>query len=210
MFSMHKSFDMTRSAHHDRIAPVRIARRVAVLAVCSLATACGGGESSQGGQPPAVPVILLTLQPEPVERIGEFVGTIKSRRSTTIQPQAEGFLTRILVASGTRVRPRTPLFEIDAAAQQAAVASLEAQRVAREADATYAQQQVARAKALFDVGAMSRQEHEQAVAQQQTAEAQLRSVQDQIRQQEAELAYYRVVAPTSGVIGDVPVRLANE
>ena len=39
---------------------------------------------------PPMPVEMVTLEPKPVELVGEFVGTVKSRRSTTIQPQAEG------------------------------------------------------------------------------------------------------------------------
>ena len=78
------------------------------------------------------------------------MGTIKSLHSITIQPQAEGFLTRIAVKSGDRVTPGTLLFEIDAASQQAAVAALESTRAAREADAAYARQQAQRAQTLLD------------------------------------------------------------
>ena len=86
------------------------------------------------------------------------------------------------------------------------MAVLEGIHAAREADATFAKQQAARAKTMLDVGAGSQQEYDQAVAQQKAAEAQLKAVEDQIRQQQAELAYYRVTAPTAGVIGDIPVR----
>ena len=158
---------------------------------------------------PPVPVELVALEPQPIEQIGEFLGTIKSRRSTTIQPQAEGFITRILVSSGARVSPGTALFEIDATTQRAAVASLEAQRASREADVTYAQQQAERTRSLLEVGAVSQQEFEQAATQQKTAEAQLKSVEDQIQQRQAELDYHRVAAPTRGVVGDVPVRVGD-
>ena len=153
-----------------------------------------------------MPVEIVTLQPKPVEQTGEFVGTIKSRKSTTVQPQAEGIITHISVKSGDHVTPGAPILEIDAGPQRAAVSVLEGIHAAREADATFAKQQAARAKTMLDVGAGSQQEYDQAVAQQKAAEAQLKAVEDQIRQQQAELAYYRVTAPTVGVIGDVPVR----
>ena len=38
------------------------------------------------------------------------------------------------------------------------------------------------------------------------AEAQLRTVQEQIRTARTDLAYYRVTAPTAGIVGDIPVR----
>ena len=38
------------------------------------------------------------------------------------------------------------------------------------------------------------------------AEAQLRTVEEQIRTSRTDLGYYRVTAPTAGVVGDIPVR----
>jgi RND family efflux transporter MFP subunit len=194
---------------------VRRAGRSSIGAVVTASTlltaACGGGAPAgppPGGMP-AMPVEALTLTGTPVERTAEFVGTIKSRRSTTIQPQAEGFLVRILVTSGTRVSAGTPLFEIDAPAERAALSALESTRAVREADAEFARQQAERAKQLLTVGAMSQQEFEQAATSQRTAEAQLRAAQEQIRQQQAQLDYFRVVAPAAGVVGDVPVRVGD-
>ncbi|HUF47964.1 MAG TPA: efflux RND transporter periplasmic adaptor subunit [Vicinamibacterales bacterium] len=196
--------------------PVHARAFLALVAMAAAAAACGGaprGAPGAGGPPggalPPMPVQIVPLVLEPIERTTDFVATIKSRQSTTIQPQAEGFITRIAVASGRRVSPGDLLFEIDAQSQQAAVASLESLKAAREADAAFARQQAERAKTLHGVGAVSLQELEQALAQQKAAEAQLQAVEEQIRQQRAELAYYRVVAPTAGIVGDVPVRVGD-
>jgi RND family efflux transporter MFP subunit len=192
-----------------------------VLFVLAVSAAACGGSTPDGGTPggaaagggrgamPPMPVEIVTLTEQPVEDTGEYVGVLKSRRSTTIQPQVEGILTRILAASGDRVSAGTPLFEIDAAPQQAGLASLQSVRAARQADAALAAQQAQRAQALFDVGAMSQQELEQAAATRKAAEAQLNAVEEQIRQLQAELAYYRVTAPTAGVIGDIPNRVGD-
>ena len=166
------------------------------------AAGAGGGR----GAAMALPVEAVTLAPKPVEQVTEFVGTIKSRHSITIQPQVEGFLTRIAVKSGDRVRPGAVLMEIDAGPQQAALGSLESVLAAREADAAFARQQAQRMKSMLDIGAASQQEYEQAQTAQKTTEAQLKAVQEQIRQQKSELGYYKVTAPTAGVIGDIPVR----
>lgn len=164
--------------------------------------AAGGGRGGGAG----MPVEVIALAPRPIDRFGEFVGTFRSQRSTTIQPQAEGFLTRVLVKSGDRVSPGTPLFEIDSSALRVAVSGLQSVRAAREADAAFARQQAERAKTLLAVGAASQQEFEQATTQQKTAEAQLKAVDEQIRQQQTELDYYRVTAPTAGIVSDIPVR----
>jgi RND family efflux transporter MFP subunit len=134
---------------------------------------------------------------------------VKSRRSTTVQPQVEGFVTRILVKSGDRVGPGTPLMQIDAGMQQAAVANLESVRAARQADVEYAQQQATRMKTLLEAGAASKAEMEQAQTALSTTQAQLKAAEAQIRQQKVALAYHQVTSPTAGVVGDIPVRVGD-
>ena len=186
-----------------------------VYAVIALSAACGGGGGSAppaGGAPAggaaamALPVQIETLDAKPIEQVSEFVGTIKSRRSTTIQPQVEGLITHIHVKSGDRVKAGADLMEIDSRPQQAALASLQSVKAARDADVAYAQQQVKRVKSLLDAGAASQQEYDQATTQLKTAEAQQKALEEQIRQMQTELAYYVVTAPTNGMVGDVPVR----
>jgi RND family efflux transporter MFP subunit len=187
-----------------------VAVALAVFGTCG-AAGCGGKAPAGAGPagPPPAAVEALTLTAAPVEHTSEFVGTVKSRASTTIQPQVEGLITKILVASGARVKPGDPLMEIDADRQRAAVASLQGERAARQATLGLAQQQADRAKTLLDAGAGSQQEYDQAAAGLASAQAQVKAIEEQIRQQQVELAYYRVTALTAGVVGDIPVRVGD-
>ena len=154
-------------------------RSVAVAFACHALVACGRSTpegQGPGGPPggmPAMGVEVVTLATKPVEETTEYIGTVKSRRSITIQPQVEGFLTRIAVRSGDRVRSGTVLMEIDAGRQEAAVATLEAQRAARESDLAYWKQQSARLETLLKAGAVSQQEYDQAMSTLRSGEAQL-------------------------------------
>lgn len=158
---------------------------------------------------PPMPVEIVTLTAKPIEQTSEFVASLKSRRSATIQPQVEGFITRIAVRSGQSVSAGAVLFEIDSAPEQAALASLQSMRPLRESDVEFARQQVERNKTLLDAGAISQREVEQFEAQLRSAEAQLKTLDDQIRQQRSQLDYYRVTAPIAGTIGDVPVNVGD-
>jgi RND family efflux transporter MFP subunit len=184
------------------------ARARLVIALALAAAACG---RATGGPPGgfAMPVEVVTLAERPVEQSTEYVGTVRSRRSTTVQPQVEGFVTRILVRSGDRVQPGTPLMRIDASKQRAAVAGLESVRAAREADAQLARQQHERAKTLLAAGAASAAELEQAQTALRTAEAQLRAMDAQIEEQRVALGYHQVTSPAGGVVGDIPVRVGD-
>ena len=172
------------------------------------APAASGGRGGGGAQPPT-PVEIVNLTPKPVEQTSEFIGTIKSRRSTDIQPQVEGFITRIAVKSGDRVNEGAVLFEIDSRMAQAGITSLESVRAQREIDVTYARQEADRAKKLLDAGAGSQMDADRAANALKAAEAQLRTAEEQIRQARTELGYYRVTSPTAGIVGDIPVRLGD-
>jgi RND family efflux transporter MFP subunit len=172
-----------------------------------LACACGRAQAPAG--PPAMNVEAVTLAEHPVEQTSEFVGTVRSRRSTTVQPQVEGFVTRILKQSGDRVQPGTVLLEIDPQIQQAAVSNLESQRSARLAELQYARQQAERLKTLLAAGASSQAEMEQAQTALDTSESQLKALEAQISQQRVTLSYHLVKAPVAGLLGDIPVRVGD-
>ena len=176
-----------------------------------LLSGCGGDPNAQGagGGPGAFPpmeVQTVVLEPKPIAQSSEFVGTIRSLRSTTVQPQVDGIVRQVFVRAGDRVAAGQPLIQIDPDKQQASVTATESQRASREADLAFAKQQLARMQKLFEAGAVSRAELEQAETTQKTAEAQLAAVQSQIREDQVELQYYRVTAPSAGVIGEVVVR----
>ncbi|HUU33075.1 MAG TPA: efflux RND transporter periplasmic adaptor subunit [Vicinamibacterales bacterium] len=181
----------------------------AVIAGCSRPSQAPGAGGPPGGAFPPMAVDVVPLAVKQVEQTSEFIGTVKSRRSATVQPQVEGFVTRIAARSGDRVRAGAVLMEIDAGRQQAAVGTLEAQRAARDADLAYWKQQAARLATLLQAGAVSQQEFDQADAQRRAGEAQLAAVDQQIREQRVELGYYRVLAPAAGVVGDIPVRVGD-
>ena len=185
-----------------------------LTAVLALSAACGGADQAgpagpPGGQMPPMPVEVVTLAPKPLEQTTEYVAAVKSRQSATIQPQAEGFITRIAVRSGQVVARGAVLFEIDAAPEQAALASLQTMRPMREAEVDFARQQVQRNRTLLAAGAVSQREVEQFETQLRAAEAQLKTLDEQIRQQASQLNYYRVTAPIAGTVGDVPVNVGD-
>ena len=174
-------------------------------ASCGGGDAAGGGAGAGGGMP-AMAVEIATLEAKPIEQTTEFVGTVKSRRSTDIQPQVEGFITRITAKPGQRLAAGALLMEIDSRVPQGQLAGLESIRSQRELDVTYARQEADRASKLLTAGAASQMEADRAANDLKAAEAQLRTIQEDIRTARTDLAYYRVTAPTAGIVGDIPVR----
>ena len=186
------------------------ATSAAIVAALLLTSGCTRGQTSGPQGFPPVTVKLATVRASDIEDASEYVASLKSLHSTTIQPQIDGQITQIYVKSGDRVKEGAPLLQIDPRRQQAAVSSQEAERAAREANVTFARQQRQRASELFAAGAISKQELEQAETALRTAEANLQALQAQVQQQQVQLRYYTITAPTAGVIGDIPVRVGNQ
>jgi RND family efflux transporter MFP subunit len=165
------------------------------------AAPAGGG---RGGGPAGVTIV--TLENKPIEEASEFISTVRSLNSTTVQPQVEGRITRIYVKSGDVVKAGAPLLQIDPEKQTATLRNTESQRAAREADVTYWKSQVGRLQSLLKAGAISQNEFDTAQHNLESAQANLAALDAQVREGSVQLQYYHVTAPAPGVVGDLAVR----
>jgi RND family efflux transporter MFP subunit len=186
----------------------RVAVILAVI-LAALAAGCAQKQAAGGQGEPAVAVKTVVVEPVSIPDSSEYLATLKSRHSTALNPQVEGAVTRIFVKSGDRVKVGTPLMDIDPLKQQATLSSQEASRAAQESNVRFAQIQWERSQKLYAAGVTSRQEYDQAKTNLEMAQEQLRSLEHQVREQQVQLHYYSVVAPTDGIIGDIPVRVGD-
>jgi RND family efflux transporter MFP subunit len=197
--------------HHFH--PIRPLRALALAVLILGSSSCGKSAEQPGGgaqaAPPPTGVQIVTLAAKDVPQSSDFIATVRSLRSTTVQPQSEGIITNIFVKAGDRVKAGAPLVQINAERQQAAVRSAEANRTGTEADVQYWRQQTKRFESLLGAGAISRQEFEQAQNSLRTAEARLSSLEAQVSEGRVELGYYRVEAAQSGIVGEIPVRTGD-
>ena len=180
-----------------------------LLVLCALG--CGGKQPAQaaGAAGRAMPVQMVVAEPKDVNDTTEYVATLKSRSSTTISPQVDGQITQIKVKSGDHVATGELLMVIDPLKQQATVGSQEASRASKEANLRYASQQLERVKKLYAAGVVSKQDLDQAQTAYDAANADLRALDAQVREQQVQLQYYHVKAPTSGIVGDIPVHVGD-
>lgn len=184
---------------------------VSLFAVVLAALTGGCGQKQVAGDQGDPPVVVKTVvvQPVSIPDASEYLATLKSRHSTALNPQVEGQVTHIFVKSGDRVKAGAPLMEIDPLKQQATLSSQEASRAAQESNVRFAQIQWERSQKLYAAGVISKQEFDQAKTNLDTAQQQLRSLEQQVREQQVQLRYYSVVAPTDGIVGDIPVRVGD-
>jgi RND family efflux transporter MFP subunit len=156
-----------------------------------------------------MPVKVQAVATHDVADTAEYVATIKSRNSATIMSDVEGWISAIHVHSGDFVKKGQTLMEIDPRRQQAQVSSYDSQRASKQANLAWAKSQLARAQGLWDSGVISKQDFDQAQTSYDAALADVKSMDAQVSQQQVQLKYYSVFAPTDGIIGDIPVHVGD-
>jgi RND family efflux transporter MFP subunit len=165
--------------------------------------------SGEGGAGEAMPVQVQVVESKPIAETTEYLALLKSRHSATINPQVEGYITRIFVKSGDHVPAGAALLQIDPLKQEAMVNSQEATRLAQESNLNLARVNLERAKKLAEAGVIAKSDLDNAQTNYDTAVAQLKSLEHQVEQQKVELRYYKVSAPMDGIVGDIPVRTGD-
>src|SRR5208283_1458559 len=157
----------------------------------------------------AMPVQTMAVSIQPVPDGSEYVSTIKSRRSATLQPQVDGRLTQIGVRSGDRVQSGQVLMEIDPLHETAAVASAKATERQKKAVYDFNSTEIERQKKLFDAGVTSRDVYDQAQQAFDNAKADYEAAVETRKTDEEQLAYYTIRAPFDGIVGDIPVHVGD-
>ena len=162
-----------------------------------------------GGAMQAMPVQTVAVSLAPVPQSSDYVATIKSRRSATLQPQVDGRLTDIKVHSGEHVSAGQVMMTVDPLHQQASVDAQRATEKQKKAVYDFNSIEIERQKKLFDAGIISRDVFDQAQQAYDNSKADYESAVASRKTQEEQLAYYTIRAPFDGVVGDIPVHIGD-
>ncbi len=179
------------------------------FAVLFLAGCGGKAADGQATGPQAMPVQIQVVESREITNSTEYLSILKSRHSANINPQVEGYITKIFVKSGDRVAEGAPLLQVDPLKQEAAVQSQEMELSAQEADVHLAQITMERNKKLVADKVISQAEFDNAQMTYEHAVARLRSLEHQVQQEKVQLRYFEVKAPMAGIVGDIPVRVGD-
>ncbi|ABK19350.1 efflux RND transporter periplasmic adaptor subunit [Syntrophobacter fumaroxidans] len=161
---------------------------------------CGRGKSS--APPPAVPeVSVVAVQPEQVVLTVELPGRTAPHLVAEIRPQVNGIIQKRLFKEGSDVKAGQVLYQIDPASFQAALDNAKASLARAEANRPAIRLRVERYKELLADKAVSRQDHDDAVASLKQADAEVELWKAAVESARINLGYTRVMAPISGRIG---------
>lgn len=180
---------------------------VLAVAVMTLLSACGNKEANNAqaaqGAPQAVPVHVVSINAQTMPVTIDTVGQTLGSKEVEVRARVGGILLKRLYNEGESVKAGAPLFQIDPVPYQNALAQAKAQLAQLKAKADQTAREEARLKPLADERAISQKEYDDALSSLQTARAALQGVEAQVRDAELNLSYTKVVAPVSGVTGQI-------
>ena len=178
----------------------------ALAASLVLLTACSGKDQAPpAGGMPALPVTVLEMQPTKAETSIEAVAQTEGAREVEVRARVGGILMKRVYEEGATVKAGQPLFQIDRAPPEVAVAQARAQLAETKARADQTQREAARLKGLLAQQAISQREYDTASSDNAVAQASVQAAQASLRQAELNLSYATVTAPVSGMTGRAQV-----
>ena len=183
----------------DRLRPVAIAL-ACVLLVC----ACGPNgpaPATAPSAPPAAQARIVEVQPQRVPVRLDVVGQVEGSKEVEVRARVAGLLMKRLYNEGDVVGAGAPLFRIDPAPFEIALAQARAQLEQERARGEQANREATRLKALAAERAISQKEYDDATSASKLSAATLQGAEASVRQAELNLSYTLVTAPVSGVTG---------
>lgn len=159
------------------------------------AAATGGEAPRNGGGRSAPLVVVEAAGEETINNRLTAIGSARALSTVSITPYSSGYMTKLYVKAGDKVKEGDPIAELDAETEKIVVAK--AETALKDAQTT--RQRIAKLRATNTATEVQVVETELAVANAQLA------------LQDAQLALSRrtVRAPISGIVGILPVNVGN-
>src|ERR1700761_4422538 len=151
---------------------------------------------------PEKPVVLQTERPRTgyISKSVTATGTVQPVDTVAVGSQVSGTIKNLYTDFNAKVKKGQLLAELDKSLFQAQVDQYRANLQLQRATLAYQKSTFNRQTQLYNVGAISKADYENAQSQYQTAQASVESVQAQLNGAEKNLSYASIYSPVDGVV----------
>jgi membrane fusion protein (multidrug efflux system) len=176
---------------------------VALLSGCNKSGAEQAAAQGQaaGGAMPAMPVAVVAANLRSVPVLLEAVGRAEGSKEVEVRARVTGLIEQQRYREGDRVKADAPLFVIERAPFEIALAQAQAALAQEQARLEQAQREAKRLAPLAEQRAISQREYDDASSSLSLAKASVAAAQAQVRQAQLNLSYTRVASPIAGLTG---------
>lgn len=180
------------------------------LAFVSMGLAgCGGRSGAEQKPPPGIPVVLYRIDTARASYNDVYPATVFALNQVDLRPEVSGYIVGIFFKDGQRVRKGMKLYAIDHQHYQAAYDQALANLSTARSNLAKLQQDVDRYNELAKNDAIARQTLEHAVADLQSARAQVAGLEANVKNVQTDLRYSVIYAPFDGTISFSQVKVGS-
>lgn len=182
-------------------------KTIALTLGCSIMVtlgSCGDGSQQQQAAAPELGVLTVSLGNSRSEVT--YPAQIKGKTDIAIRPQVSGFITKVHVDEGQRVKKGQPLFTLDQVSFKAAVDQARAAVNSAATAVSTAQRTADTKRVLLSKDIISPFDYQTSQDQLEQAQAALAQARANLVNAEKNLSYTVVTAPSDGVVGSIPMR----
>lgn len=165
--------------------------------ILSMLSAC----SKEAPEPPVEEVVITTVKQLDVPIYGNYVARTDASLDVEVRARITGFVESVEFVEGSFVNEGDLLYKIDDRPYKAKLNRVKAAMEKDSAALAKAQRDVTRLKPLYEQDAASQLDYDNAISTQEQAQASLAATQAELDEAKLELAYTRITAPISGMVG---------
>ena len=185
------------------------AMRWVEVVLITLLVLTAGCERKASTQQQPVAVATLTMRGHPLAITEEYPAQLEASNTVEIRPQVSGILQRQAGLEGTLMHQGQVLFEIDPQPFVAALGQAQAGLAQAHAAQAQAIRDLARARPLSQIDAVSERELDAAIAANDSASAQVKAAEAAVQTAELNLGYTKVRSPIAGTMSRALIRLGG-
>ena len=178
-------------------------------AIAIVISACSSEAAPPHGAPPPPEVSVAQVLQRDVTPWNEVTGRVAAVETVELRPRVSGYIERVAYREGDEVRKGQLLFVIDPRPYRAALAQAEANLERARSEARLARSQDARAQALVDAKAISREEFDTRKAATAQGDAGVRAAEAAVATARLDLQFTEVRSPIDGRAGRALVTTGN-
>lgn len=157
--------------------------------------------SKEAPESPVEEVVITTVKQLDVPIYGNYVARTDASLDVEVRARITGFVESVEFVEGSFVNEGDLLYKIDDRPYKAKLNRVKAAMEKDSAALAKAQRDVTRLKPLYEQDAASQLDYDNAISTQEQAQASLAATQAELDEAKLELAYTRITAPISGMVG---------
>ena len=185
-----------------------LARGASFALTLAILAACGTQAQEHGTIPPAQVSVAPVISKD-ITATDEFTGRIAAVETVELRPRVGGYIERVDYEEGQEVKKGQVLFTLDARTYRAELDRAEAELDRARSRAALATSELARARKLADVRAISTEAFEQRRAATSQAASDVHAAEALVAVARLNLEFTRVRAPIDGLAGRALVTAGN-